>query len=105
MILPRPHRRRMRCHEGTKTRNFAPLPDLSLEELVPEDNFYRRLETTLDLSFVRVESRLGPRLSYIARFSASPHNPWPQEACTEGSSKQRPAKPLNYRMNKKRGPW
>jgi hypothetical protein len=38
---------------GTKLRNFAPLLDLSLEELVPNDNFYRRLEETLDLSFVR----------------------------------------------------
>jgi len=39
---------------GTKIRNFAPLPtDLSLEELVPNNNFYRRLEVTLDLSFVR----------------------------------------------------
>jgi hypothetical protein len=39
---------------GTKVRSFAPLPeDLSLEDLVPEDNFYRRLETRLDLSFVR----------------------------------------------------
>jgi hypothetical protein len=28
---------------GTKIRNFAPLPDLSLVELVPKDNFYRRL--------------------------------------------------------------
>jgi len=38
---------------GTKIPDFAPLPDLSLEELVPKDNFYRRLEATLDLSFVR----------------------------------------------------
>jgi transposase len=39
---------------GTKVPSFAPLPyDLSLEELVPEDHFYRRLEATLDLSFVR----------------------------------------------------
>ena len=39
---------------GTKVRSFAPLPrDLSLEHLVPEDNFYRRLEARLDLSFVR----------------------------------------------------
>lgn len=38
---------------GTKIRDFAPLPDLSLEELVPKDNFYRRLEAMLDLSFVR----------------------------------------------------
>jgi transposase len=44
---------------GTKIRNFVPLPDLSLEELVPKDNFYRRLEEILDLSFVRdlVEER------------------------------------------------
>ncbi len=39
---------------GTKIRSFAPLPhDLSLEDLVPEDHFYRRLEARLDLSFVR----------------------------------------------------
>ena len=38
---------------GKKIRNFAPLPDLSLEELIPKDNFYRDLEETFDLSFVR----------------------------------------------------
>jgi transposase len=39
---------------GTKVRSFEPLPhDLSLEDLVPQDHFYRRLEATLDLSFVR----------------------------------------------------
>src|SRR5215208_1775132 len=39
---------------GIKVRSFATLPrDLSLEDLVPEDHFYRRLETRLDLSFVR----------------------------------------------------
>ena len=33
---------------GTKIHNFAPLPrDVSLEDLVPKDNFYRRLEATL----------------------------------------------------------
>lgn len=32
---------------GTKIREFQPLPDLSLEELVPKDNFYRRLEERL----------------------------------------------------------
>jgi transposase len=45
---------------GTKERNFQPLPkDISLEDLVPEDNFYRRLQQKLDLSFVRelVEDR------------------------------------------------
>jgi transposase len=39
---------------GTKIRSFSPLPDdLSLEELVPDDHFYRRLQARLDLSFVR----------------------------------------------------
>src|SRR5829696_928013 len=39
---------------GTKIRSFTSLSrDISLEELVPEDHFYRRLEATLDLSFVR----------------------------------------------------
>ena len=39
---------------GTKIRSFSPLPkDVSLEELVPEEHFYRRLEATLGLSFVR----------------------------------------------------
>jgi len=45
---------------GKKIRNFAPLPPyLSLEELVPKENFYRRLDQELDLSFARdlVEGR------------------------------------------------
>jgi hypothetical protein len=39
---------------GIKERVFSPLPrEVSLEGLVPKDNFYRRLEEMLDLSFVR----------------------------------------------------
>src|SRR5712691_8572043 len=38
---------------GRKERHFAPLIHVSLEELVPQDHFYRHLERTLDLSFVR----------------------------------------------------
>jgi len=38
---------------GTKKRIFAPLIHVSLEELVPPDHFYRHLERTLDLCFVR----------------------------------------------------
>ncbi len=37
---------------GTKARAFAPLVNVSLEDLVPPDHFYRHLEHTLDLSFV-----------------------------------------------------
>ena len=36
-----------------KQRSFAPLINVSLEELVPPDHFYRHLEQSLDLSFVR----------------------------------------------------
>jgi transposase len=38
---------------GSKERNFAPLINVTLEDLVPADHFYRHLERTLDLSFVR----------------------------------------------------
>ena len=38
---------------GTKLRTFAPHINLSLEELVPQDLFYRYLDQELDLSFVR----------------------------------------------------
>ncbi len=38
---------------GKKERSFAPLINVSLEELVPQDHFYRHLDRTLDLSFVR----------------------------------------------------
>ncbi len=56
---------------GTKTRSFAPLPDdLSLEHLVPEDHFYRRLEARLDLSFVR--DLVGPLYAKGGRPSVDP---------------------------------
>jgi transposase len=43
---------------GMKQRTFSPLPrDVSLEDLVPEDSFYRHLEAGLDLSFVRELAR------------------------------------------------
>jgi transposase len=38
---------------GKKERHFAPLINASLEDLVPADHFYRFLEKSLDLSFVR----------------------------------------------------
>src|SRR3990172_12151535 len=37
---------------GHKAREFRPLTTVSLEDLVPEDNFYRRLEEHLDLRFI-----------------------------------------------------
>jgi transposase len=38
---------------GRKERAFGPLPPVSLDDLIPPDHFYRHLERTLDLSFVR----------------------------------------------------
>jgi transposase len=38
---------------GHKERAFGPLPPMTLEDLVPADHFYRYLERTLDLGFVR----------------------------------------------------
>jgi len=38
---------------GYKTRDFKPLTAVTLEDLVPEDNFYRQVERSIDLSFVR----------------------------------------------------
>jgi transposase len=38
---------------GTKLRSFATHPAISLDDLVPPDDFYRFLDAQLDLSFVR----------------------------------------------------
>jgi transposase len=38
---------------GYKARVFRPLQNVTLDDLVPADNFYRHVERTLDLSFVR----------------------------------------------------
>src|SRR4028118_442402 len=43
----------LRIMMGTKVRRFEPLSNVSLETLVPKDHFYRHVERTLDLSFVR----------------------------------------------------
>ena len=56
---------------GTKIRSFSPLPrHISLEDLVPEDNFYRRLQAQLDLSFVR--ELVGPLYAKGGRTSVDP---------------------------------
>jgi transposase len=68
---PVPRRRPRHIMMGTKVRIFATLPeDLSLEDLVPEDHFYRRLETRLDLSFVR--ELLAPLYANGGRPSVDP---------------------------------
>jgi hypothetical protein len=43
---------------GTKLRSFATHPAISLDGLVPPDDFYRFLDAQLDLSFVRDWVRL-----------------------------------------------
>src|SRR5579872_1537193 len=55
---------------GSKQRDFAPLIHVSLEDLVPQDHFYRRLERTLDLSFVR--TLVGDSYAHGGRPSIDP---------------------------------
>ena len=56
---------------GTKICSFAALPhDLSLEELVPVEHFYRRLQAQLDLSLVR--DLVGPLYAKGGRPSVDP---------------------------------
>jgi transposase len=38
---------------GHKDREFKPLTGICLDDLVPEDNFYRQVDRSIDLSFVR----------------------------------------------------
>jgi len=38
---------------GHKARDFRPLAAVTLEDLAPEDNFYRQVERSIDFSFVR----------------------------------------------------
>ncbi len=38
---------------GYKIKNLKTYTSFSLEDLVPEDNFYRQVEKCVDLSFVR----------------------------------------------------
>lgn len=38
---------------GTKERDFKTYAQISLEDLVPTDNFYRQLEAYIDLEFIR----------------------------------------------------
>src|SRR2546421_4478456 len=45
-------RRKATTMMGSKEWHFTPLINMSLEQLVPQDHFYRHLERTLDLSFV-----------------------------------------------------
>jgi transposase len=55
---------------GTKERIFAPLRDVSIEDLVPRDHFYRHLDRLLDLSFVR--DLVKDYYSHIGRPSIDP---------------------------------
>lgn len=55
---------------GLKDRDFKPLTAVSLEDLVPQDNFYRQLEEYLDLSFIH--EFVSPFYSDIGRPSIDP---------------------------------
>jgi len=55
---------------GVKARVFQPMVNVSLEDLVPADHFYRHVERTLDLSFVR--DLVRDRYSAFGRPSIDP---------------------------------
>jgi transposase len=55
---------------GVKTRVFQPMVNVSLEDLVPADHFYRHVERPLDLSFVR--DLVRDRSSAFGRPSSDP---------------------------------
>jgi transposase len=55
---------------GIKERSFSPINGISLEELLPQENFYRRLQRTVALSFVR--ELLGPCYASGGRPSIDP---------------------------------
>ena len=52
---------------GVKAKCFKRRPGLSLEDLVPADNFYRQLDASLDLTLVRFLACRPPLLSGIFR--------------------------------------
>jgi hypothetical protein len=55
---------------GTKEHNFSQLPPgISLEDLVPENRFYRRLESGRQVSqpLAKVPSPCGPRVPTVGR--------------------------------------
>ena len=61
---------------GKKVRSFAPRPQDVLEDMVPKDHFYRRLEARLDFSFVR--DLVAPPYAGAGRagpFNVSPRPP------------------------------
>ena len=67
-----------------KERAFAPLCNLTVEDLVPADHFYRHLEAELDLGFVRdlvrgadSDSPFATSLSAVCETDRLRHHPKP----------------------------
>jgi hypothetical protein len=52
---------------GKKDRAFAALPQVSLEQLVPPNHFYRHLERTLDLASSAIWSAMPTPISAARR--------------------------------------
>ena len=77
---------------GIKERAFRPLPPVTLEALVPADQFYRHLERPLDLGFVRdlvrgTYAEAGrPSIGSSPRWTMAPVESgaavWPEQAVT-----------------------
>jgi len=88
-------------HVGAKVRSFAPLPPVTLDELVPPDYFYRHLERSLDLSFARklVRDRYAeagrPAIDPVVFFKRS--RPTPRSLPSSFVSPSKPTSPHRKR--------
>ena len=76
---------------GSKERHFAPLIQISLEELVPHDQFYRSLDRALDLTVLATWSIRSiiegtERLSSFFSFVISRSGEDKKVSCMSGSS-------------------
>jgi hypothetical protein len=64
------YKRKATAMMGSKQRHFAPLVHVSLEELVPQDHFYRQCAVSVHMRLLQRSGRL--RAYYPPRTSALP---------------------------------
>jgi hypothetical protein len=93
---------------GYKAREFRPLTAVSLEDLVPEDNFYRQVERSIDLSFVhdladKFYSSIGrPSVNLVVFFKLKLINEKRLEVLL---SKMKSETEARFRYLRARDPW
>ncbi len=90
---------------GTKKRDFAPLPDLSLEELVPKDDFYRHLDRCVPRT--DTPTIAPPRTVYAGEYAlpARPRLSKPYDSWLVLPAEPRFNRPLSWRYFLERMLW